>query len=128
MLSSKFQTTQLVTGWTDPLVSYDGGMFHMVARRLDDNNLYYVRGTAPDQFDFAHPQLIDLTGKAGKTGAWDELRWVGHAGSDEPVVSSAKVIDGTMYLFYMAGSPNNPGAGYQEVKRGLGVFTVPVLP
>jgi hypothetical protein len=128
MLTSTFQTTPLATGWTDPLVSYDGGMFHMVARRLDDNNLYYVRGTAPDQFDFAHPQLIDLASKAGGSGAWDELRWPGHPGSDEPVLSSARVIDGTMYLFYMAGSPNDPGASYSQTRRGLGVFTVPVVP
>jgi hypothetical protein len=126
MVSSSFAPEPMVTGWSDPYVSAWGGSYHMIARDLATNSYSYVHGTAPDDFDFAHAVPLGLAGFAGAPGAWDATNYIEHGASGDPRVSTARVVDGVLYVFYLAGIPPNAGAAEkgQDAKRGLGVFTI----
>ncbi len=116
----------MVVGWSDPMVSESDGYFHMVARRQDDNRYYYVSSADPTSFDFSNATPLFLHRFVGALGDWDESRYSTHAGSGDPKVAGATVVDSTLYLFYWAGTPNVPAFIYGDAKRGVGVLTVPV--
>ena len=117
-----FVGTPFPAGWTAPSVSYDGGVFHMVARNSYDNDYYYIRGTAPDQFDFANAENLHLAQYQGSIGAWDNLRYGVLGPSGAPIVASARVVAGQLYIFYIAGIPLGNFSTIPEGRFGLGVL------
>ena len=125
MVSQTFPTEPMVTGWTEPSVSAWGGSYHMVARDLSTNSYSYIHGTAPDNFDFANAVPLNLASYVGAPGTWDSLDYVEHGLSADPCVTTARVVDGVMYIFYLAGvAPNGGAAQKAESKRGMGVFAM----
>jgi hypothetical protein len=122
-----FVASPLITGWSDPSVSEWGGAYHMVARNLTDNAYYYVRGTSPTSFDFSNAVPLHLAQYQGAPGAWDSSRYAAHGGSGEPRITTTRVVDGVLYMFYAAGTPLNGGAvGSNGHHRGLGVLRMAV--
>jgi hypothetical protein len=114
----------LIEGWSDPMVSFDNGKFHMVARKLEDNYWYYVRGTGPANFDFDGGQRLDLLRFQGNPGDWDYDRYRAQPRSDQPDVADALVVKNMLYIFYVAGTPK--GATGEDFKRGTGVITAQI--
>lgn len=123
MLTPTFPAAPLVTGWTDPMVAIHGNELVMVARDETTNAYALVHGTSPTDFDFAGSRPLGLASQVGGSGAWDELRYTFHADSGDPRVTTVRVVGDNLYVFYVAGVPEDPGAAGQPLgRRGLGVF------
>ena len=86
-------------------------------------------GTSPTNFDESKAVEIEIGSKIYGTGDWDDTPLFTSLGTDEPELAGVEVLDGKIYIFYMAGqfghvrAPMNgvTGSPYDSA-RGIGVM------
>jgi hypothetical protein len=86
-------------------------------------------GTSPTNFDESKAVEIEIGSKIYGSGDWDDTPSFTSLGADEPELAGVEVLDGKIYIFYMAGqfghvrAPMNgvSGAPYDSA-RGIGVM------
>ena len=129
-------TEPLLQGYSRPEVFEYEGRYYMVAFSDAELRWQLIPGSGADAFDASAAQNIELGAALQGTGNWDDTPFFTDLPGGEPRLAGVDVLDGRVYLFYLAGSfgqltddPNSVGTYHgapYDGPRGIGVFELTI--
>ncbi len=133
MRSFNLPSSYILEDYKNPHVFKVENKIYMLAFNTNSTKWNLIPGTSPSSFDESEAVTLDLGVEIFGLGGWDDTPLFTSLSNNQPEVSGVEVLNGKVYLFYLAGqfsqtrTPANgtSGAPYDSA-RGIGVIELEI--
>ncbi|MBC74731.1 MAG: hypothetical protein CME64_01830 [Halobacteriovoraceae bacterium] len=133
LISFNMPSSYILKDYKSPHVFKQNGEVYMFAFSNITNKWTLIPGSSLTSFDESKGVAVDLGSEIYGAGNWDDTPDFTSLPGDQPEVAGVEVLNGKVYVFYMAGqfghvrAPANGTSGAPfDSARGIGVFELKI--